>query len=215
MNAPQVKICGITRSDDALVALAEGAAYLGFILYQESPRCVTLDQAHALFASANVPAEKRVAVGVNPDPDHLVLWKERGFARFQVHFPHDLPRERIASWANVVGRENLWLAPKLPPEESFPVDLLDHAEVFLIDAYTMDAYGGTGKTADWFRFAEWKTRWPDKDWILAGGISPENVAAAVAATGTDRLDANSGVESSPGTKDSAKVRILFERLRAT
>ncbi len=215
MNAPQVKICGITRPDDAVVALAEGAAHLGFILYQKSPRCVTLEQAHALFAAANVPAEKRVAVGVNPDPDRLVHWKEGGFALFQVHFPHDLPRERIASWAAVVGRENLWLAPKLPMEESFPEDLLDCAEVFLIDAYSPHAYGGTGETADWARFAEWKNLWPGKEWILAGGLSPENVAAAVAATGTNRLDANSGVESSPGTKDSAKVRALFERLGAT
>ncbi len=215
MNATQVKICGITRSEDAVVALAEGAAHLGFILYEKSPRCVTLEQAHALFASANVPREKRVAVDVDPDPDRLARWKEGGFALFQVHFPHDLPRERIASWANVVGRENLWLAPRLSPEESFPEDLFDHAEAFLIDAYSSHAYGGTGETSDWIRFAEWKSRWPGKDWILAGGLSPENVADAVAATGTDRLDANSGVESSPGTKDPAKVRVLFERLRAT
>ena len=190
--------------------MAEGAVYLGFILYEKSPRCVTLDQVRALFADANVPEAKRVAVGVNPDPDQLGRWKERGFARFQLHFPHDLPRERIASWAAVVGRGNLWLAPKLPREESFPEDLLDYASVFLIDAYATDAYGGTGETADWPRFAEWKKRWPDKEWILAGGISPENAVAAVAATGTDWLDANSGVESAPGTKDSAKVRALFE-----
>ena len=89
------------------------------------------------------------------------------------------------------------------------------ADSFLIDAFSTDAYGGTGKTADWSGFAEWKSLWPDKEWILAGGLSPENVSRAVAISGAGRVDANSGVESAPGIKDSAKVRAFFASLGAT
>lgn len=215
MNVPKIKICGMTRPEDAEIALAEGADYLGFILYEKSPRCITLSQAQSLFTDANVPEEKRVVVEVNPDPDHLSRCKEGGFSCFQIHFPLDLPRERIVSWIDVVGLENLWLAPRFPPGDSFPDDLLDLAEIFLVDACSKHAYGGTGKTADWARFSKWKSCRPDKTWILAGGLSPENVAEAVAVTGTERLDANSGIESAPGIKDSAKVRAFFARLRAT
>lgn len=215
MNVPKIKVCGITRSEDAEFALAEGADLLGFILYEKSPRQVTLSEAHALFADAEVPEGKRVAVDVSPDPDRLARWKNGGFSLFQLHFPYDLPRDRIAEWAQVVGSENLWLAPKLPPDQPFPEDLAVLASSFLVDGYSPDAYGGTGQPADWTRFAEWKSLWPDKEWILAGGLSPENVSRAVAISGAGRVDANSGVESAPGIKDSAKVRAFFASLGAT
>ncbi len=215
MKASQVKICGITRPRDAELALAEGAGHLGFILHEKSPRYVTLSQARALFEEAGVPEEKRVAVAVDPEVDCLGRWKEGGFSVFQLHFPCDLARDRIAEWAELVGPENLWLAPKLPPGELFPEDLLDLADSFLIDAFSTDAYGGTGKTSDWAGFADWQSQWPDKEWILAGGLSPENVTEAVAVSGAVRVDANSGVESAPGIKDSVKIRAFFASLRAT
>jgi phosphoribosylanthranilate isomerase len=163
-------------------------------------------------AALPVPVEKPVAVEVNPDPERLAGMATVGFARYQLHFPHDLSRERIAEWAEIVGRENLWLAPKLPPDQPFPDDLLDFAEAFLVDAFAEDAYGGTGHTADWLRFADLKERFPEKKWILAGGLSPDNVVEAIAATGADRIDANSGVESAPGIKDPEKIQALFKAL---
>jgi phosphoribosylanthranilate isomerase len=212
MSLPLVKICGITRARDGAAALEAGASHLGFILYEKSPRAITLEQVGALMAALPVPVEKPVAVDVNPEPERLARWTTGGFARYQLHFPHDLPGERIAEWAKVVGRANLWLAPKLPPGEPFPEDLIELADTFIADAFSEDAYGGTGKIADWSRFADWRNRWPDKSWILAGGLSPENVAEALSATGTDRLDANSGVETSPGIKDSDKILAFFEAL---
>ena len=212
MTTPLVKVCGITRARDGAAALEAGASHLGFILYEKSPRAITLEQVGALMAALPVPLEKPVAVDVNPDPERLARWATGGFARYQLHFPHDLPRERIAQWAEIVGRENLWLAPKLPPGEAFPEDILEFSDFFLVDAFSEDAYGGTGETADWSRFADRKKRWPDKNWILAGGLSPDNVAAALAATGAERLDANSGVETSPGIKDPDKIRAFFEAL---
>jgi len=215
MTFPKVKICGMTRPQDVEVALAEGADYLGFILYEKSPRSITLSNARSLFTDSRVPEEKRVLVEVNPDPDHLARCQEIGFSLFQIHFPLDLSRDRIASWIDVVGLENLWLAPRFSQDDSFPDDLWDLAETFLVDASSTDAYGGTGHTADWERFSAWKSSHSDKSWILAGGLSPENVAEAVAVTGTERLDANSGLESAPGIKDAAKVQAFFARLQTT
>ena len=214
-SSPMVKVCGITRARDGAAALEAGASHLGFILYEKSPRAITLEQVGALMAALPVPVEKPVAVDVDPDPERLARMATGGFARYQLHFPHDLPRERIAEWAEIVGRENLWLAPKLPPDQPFPDDLLDFAEAFLIDAFAEDAYGGTGHTADWSRFADLKESFPEKKWILAGGLSPDNVVDAIAATGTDRIDANSGVESAPGVKDPEKIEALFSALSAS
>ena len=211
-SSPLVKVCGITRARDGAAALEAGASHIGFILYEQSPRAITLEQVGALMAALPVPVEKPVAVEVNPDPERLAGMATVGFARYQLHFPHDLPRERIAEWAEIVGRENLWLAPKLPPDQPFPENLLDFAETFLIDAFAEDAYGGTGHTADWSRFAGLKERFPEKKWILAGGLSPDNVVEAIAATGAGHIDANSGVESAPGIKDPEKIKALFKAL---
>ena len=210
--SPLVKVCGITRASDGAAALESGASHLGFILYEKSPRAITLEQVGALMAALPVPVEKPVAVDVEPDFERLAHMATAGFARYQLHFPHDLPREIIAEWAEIVGRENLWLAPKLPPDQPFPEDLLEFTEAFLVDAFSEDAYGGTGHTADWSRFAELKERFPEKKWILAGGLSPDNVVDAIAATGTDCIDANSGVESAPGVKDPEKIEALFGAL---
>lgn len=215
MKLPKVKVCGITRVEDAETALVEGADFLGFILYEKSPRHITLGHAQSLFNDAAVPEEKRVVVAVDPDSDTLSRWRDGGFAHFQIHFPMGLPADRVLSWGDVVGLENLWLAPRNSSGQSLPEELLPLAETFLVDACSEDAYGGTGKTADWERFAELKTKHPEKRWILAGGLSPENVRQAVAATHAEAVDANSGVEATPGIKDPIKVRAFFDRLRAT
>ncbi len=214
MTTPLVKVCGITRSEDGACALEAGASHLGFILYEKSPRALSLEQVGAVMAALPVPVEKPVAVDVDPDPDRLAHHLSGGFARHQIHFPFDLSRERIRKWAEIAGRENLWLAPKLPPGEVFPEDLLPLADTFLVDAFVQDAFGGTGKTSDWAGFAAWKERWPEKNWILAGGLSPDNVVAALEATGAERLDANSGVETAPGIKSPEKIQALFRALDA-
>ncbi|MFP6854505.1 MAG: phosphoribosylanthranilate isomerase [Opitutales bacterium] len=215
MKLPKVKICGITRVEDAETALAEGADFLGFIFYDKSPRNITLGHAQSLFSDAEIPEEKRVVVAVNPNRDTLSRWRDGGFSHFQIHFPMDLPGDRVLSWGDAVGLDNLWLAPRTSSGQSLPEELLPLAETFLVDACSEDTYGGTGKTADWERFAEWKTNHPDKTWILAGGLSPENVRQAVAATHAEIVDANSGVEATPGIKDPLKIRAFFDRLRAT
>ena len=102
------------------------------------------------------------------------------------------------------GSINLWLAPKLPPGVDFPDHLLQYAETFVIDAYSQDKFGGTGKPADWKSFSEYHDLYPEKKWILAGGIGPKNVVSSVVQTNARMIDLNSAVESKPGQKKSTR-----------
>jgi phosphoribosylanthranilate isomerase len=83
----------------------------------------------------------------------------------------------------------------------------------LLDAYAPDEYGGSGETMDWALGAEAVRRWPDRQIVLAGGLVPENVAAAVRQVHPAAVDVASGVESAPGRKDPAKVRAFIEAVR--
>ena len=111
-----------------------------------------------------------------------------------------------------MGAHRLWLAPKLPPGEDVPVEWLPLAATFLMDTFHAGGFGGSGKTGDWAKFARHQQANPQHTWILAGGLNPENIADAVARSGAHFVDVNSGVESSPGVKDHAKLRRLAEVL---
>jgi phosphoribosylanthranilate isomerase len=135
------------------------------------------------------------------------------FQYYQFHFPLDLDIEIIRQWSEMVGPSNLWLAPKLPPGADFPDHLLQYAETFVIDAYSQDKFGGTGKSADWKSFSEFQILYPEKKWILAGGIGPENVVSSVIQTDARMIDLNSAVESKPGQKEVDKIKSVFESLK--
>jgi phosphoribosylanthranilate isomerase len=136
----------------------------------------------------------------------LSAFNALGFDFFQVHFRHDLPPATVASWAETVGVERLWLAPKLPPEVEMPGALLPLAKHFLLDTFHADKFGGTGATGDWAKFARQQTAHADKTWILSGGLNPDNIGEAVRASGARFVDVNSGVESAPGVKDQEKLK---------
>ena len=109
----------------------------------------------------------------------------------------------------MVGADNLWLAPRLPTGTNFPEDLIPFAQTFLIDAYSKDRFGGTGELSDWSGFLNWKNKYSSKSWILAGGISSENIKEALSETQANMIDVNSGVETSPGIKDHVKIKKFF------
>lgn len=210
VNGLTVKVCGITRMADAELALELGADYLGMICYRKSPRSVTLEQARDL--CNRIPAGKRVFVDVATGTDELENFADLGFDAFQLHFDLDLSLATVAAWSGIVGTEALWLAPRLPVEEPFPQPILEFADTLVLDTPVKGLYGGTGKTGDWDRFAELSTLYQHKRWVLAGGLGPDNVVAAIRASGATMIDVNSGVESSPGVKDPAKLRALFAAL---
>ena len=209
----EVKVCGITNKRDALNALQAGASFLGFILYPKSPRHISLEHVKQISESLKDISCKKVAVDVAPRLEDVALMQKADFQYYQFHFPLDLDIEIIRQWSEMVGPSNLWLAPKLPPGADFPDHLLQYAETFVIDAYSQDKFGGTGKSADWNSFSKYQNLYPEKKWILAGGIGPENVVSSVIQTDARMIDLNSAVESKPGQKEVDKIKSVFESLK--
>ena len=205
------KVCGITRAVDARTAAELGADFIAFNLYPKSPRYISPADYEAL--RANLPSgPRRVAVLVEPAASELAAALAAGFDFFQIHARAESALSMVASWSAAVSPARLWLAPKLPPGVAFPVEWLALADTFLVDTFHAEGFGGSGKTGDWSGFARLAASHPEKTWVLAGGLSPDNVAAARAQSGTRFLDVNSGVESAPGIKSPEKLRALVAAL---
>ena len=207
--ATQVKICGITRAEDAEKALSLGADFIGINLYQKSPRAVPPERVSGLLEV--IPRGKRVLVDVSTPSDQLEKYLSLGFDYYQIHFDLDISMATLAAWSGLVGPEALWVAPRIPPEEAhFPQILMEFADTVLLDTYDKEAYGGTGRAGqNWQRFLDCTLLYQHKRWILAGGLSPDNVKDALTATQAEIIDVASGVESAPGIKDPEKLERLF------
>ncbi len=208
----QLKICGLTSPADAERALAAGADYLGLIVHPDSPRYLAPDCFRAL--AAHAPPGRLVVVAVAPSAEELRAWREAGAGALQVHFPADTALATVRRWSEAAGRDRLWLAPRLRPEEDLPEDWLPLADTFLLDTFAADRFGGTGRTGDWDKFRRHRRAHPDKTWILSGGLGPDNIVQALAATGAQFVDIGSGVEARPGVKDPAKLLGLAAALAA-
>lgn len=206
----RLKICGLTTQADAEFAAQAGADFLGFILIPESPRYLPLENFRAF--GAHLPAGRKVAVALEPTMTQLAELSAAGFDFFQIHFRHDAPVTTVASWAEAVGSDRLWLSPKLPPGVSVPAAVLPFAKTFHFDSYHVRKFGGTGETGDWNKFSRHRRAHPKKTWILSGGLNPANIGDAIRQSGARFVDVNSGVESAPGVKDPAKLQRLVERL---
>lgn len=200
----RLKVCGLTSIVDAELADRCGADYLGFILYPKSPRYLPLTSYEAM--GPRLPDRKKVAVSVEPSLTELTAMQTAGFDFFQIHFGLGYSHSLIAAWSRTVGPEKLWLAPKLPPEQDVPADLLPLAHYFLLDTFHPEKFGGTGQTGDWAKFSRHQKNHADAFWILSGGLNPGNIGEAVRQTGARFVDVNSGVESAPGVKDLEKLK---------
>jgi phosphoribosylanthranilate isomerase len=204
-----IKVCGITRAADAAMLRAYGADFLGVNVWPGSPRCAAAPGRAALLRE--IPADARVAVTVNPTAAEARALLAEGFAIVQAHFDPALRDCDPAALAREIGRDRLWLAPKLANGAAFPAELLPCSATFVHDAHAKGAFGGTGQTGDWARFKGLVADHPGHRWVLAGGLGPTNVEAAVQA-GARFLDLNSGVESSPGLKSAEKMAKVYELL---
>lgn len=203
----KIKICGLTREADVDLALSLGADYFGFIVYPKSPRGISLERAVEL--SARVPSSKRVLVDVDSDAEQLRQAADMGFEYFQIHTSMECSLASLAAWSGIVGSEHLWLAPRIAPTDAFPEFALEYANTILIDTFHSNQVGGTGQTGDWGRFAKFAKKYPHTQMILAGGLGPSNALSAIASSGANIIDVNSGVEKSPGNKDPVKLREIF------
>lgn len=202
---PRVKVCGITRFEDAELAVRLGADAVGFVLWDGSPRHIDPVSAGAIARRLPVFVT-RVGVVVNPSAEGIGRVAEAaGLDAIQLHGDesvsafHGVTRRLIKA----VALENdaaVAAAVALPPEVTVLVDALDRTR-----------RGGTGQRADWTRAAAVARRRPV---ILAGGLTADNVAAAVAEVRPWAVDVASGIESSPGVKSRERMEAFFAALGA-
>ena len=178
VNGIEIKVCGLTRLSDALAAETFGVDYLGFNFFQESPRFLSFEDYRSI--AGELPDLPKVAIAVLPDREMIADLLKLGIDFYQFHYPADrTPRSTLREWSSILGPERLWLAPRIGPAHSFDEDALPFAATWLLDAYRKGAYGGTGQTGDWEEFARISEKRPEKSWILAGGLGPDNVKAAL------------------------------------
>jgi phosphoribosylanthranilate isomerase len=202
-----VKVCGVTREEDALAAVAAGVDALGFNFYAKSKRAVRLDDIAAWVA--RLPEDiGRVAVLVQPDEALLrVLQESALFHALQFHGGE--AADFCARW----GGDFYVKACPLSDQASAAGATADPAPCLLLDAHAPGEFGGTGRTIDW-SLAAGVVRAVGRPVVLSGGLHPDNVAAAVAAVRPAAVDTASGVESAPGIKDAAKMKAFVDAVRA-
>lgn len=212
INQTQLKICGLKTAADAAAAAAIGADYLGFVFHPASPRHLRFAAYAAL--APDLPPLKRVGVTVYTNLDDLARIAATGVDFVQVHFPNETPFVEAARWTDIVPPDRLWLAPRVPPGRELDLAFVSLADTFVLDTYDPKKSGGTGRTGDWEHFVWLRKKFIKVTWVLAGGLTPENIAAAVAATAPKIVDVNSGVEAEPGVKSPKKLAALAAALAA-
>jgi phosphoribosylanthranilate isomerase len=195
-----VKICGITRLEDAQAAVEAGANAVGFVFWPKSPRRVDVERAREI---ASALPEDVTTVGVfvdQPLNDVNDVARRVGLRVVQLHGSEDgeyvraVTRPVIKAVA-VVGRQ-------APDINAWPSNV-----TVLLDVHDPLKKGGTGKTIDWTVAASVASR---RNVLLAGGLTPQNVGDAIARVRPYGIDVSSGVEREPGIKDHGRIKALFE-----
>lgn len=204
MKRTRVKICGITRVDDARVAAELGADAIGLVFYQKSPRHVERSTAAAI-ARAVGPFVTTVGLFVNAPPEIVADTLDAvGLQLLQFHGDED------DAYCRQFGRpyiKAIRMAPGLDLTQE--VTRFPGASGYLVDAWHRDKYGGTGETFEWQRLPQ------DVDFplILAGGLTPDNVAEAIAQVAPYGVDVSGGVESAHGIKSVELVQQFITRAK--
>jgi len=196
----RVKICGVASVADATVAIQCGADLIGLNFYPPSPRAVDLPT--ALTIRAVIPAEVWcVGIFVNASRELITSHAEQ-LALNAIQFHGDEEAADLQGWSCPTIK-----VVRLRPNELWPDWTQLPADYLLLDTYRPGRYGGTGETFSWDRVATFPFQ--HDRLILAGGLTPENVAEAVRAIRPWAVDVASGVESAPGRKDPEKIRAFI------
>ncbi len=200
-----VKICGITRLEDAISAVELGASAIGFIFYEKSPRAITPNDAHTISEKLSA-SSARVGVFVN-SPENFIKRSISNVPLDAIQLHGDEPPQ-FCDQFNLPVFKGIQVSDKksLQEMERFDVD------GFLLDTASNGNYGGTGRTFDWSLLYD---KEPEAPIILSGGLRPENVLSAIKAVRPSAIDVNSGVESKPGVKDQKKMHHLMNQLSKT
>lgn len=205
---PRVKICGITRVEDALLAVDLGATALGFICWPASPRFIDPDRARAIVERLP-PLVTTIGVFVN-QPLEVVetVTAQVPLRAVQLH-GSETPAFCAAVGVPVIKSIAV---PNGAADRVFEVARRYPEVTLLLDAYDPVRVGGTGRTIDWSVAARLGKA---RNIVLSGGLSPENVREAIAMVRPYAVDVSSGVEAAPGIKDPDRLRALFAAIDST
>lgn len=208
MPLPHVKICGITRLEDARYCAGAGADYLGFIQYEESPRYIAPASARQIIDWVYGPTP--VGVFVNREADDVNAAVEAaGFELAQLH-GHETPEMCAAVTVPVVKAFSVTHDASAEQLLAIMEPYRDVVDYFLLDTHHTSLYGGTGESFNWRLARELADAVP---LFLAGGIDETNVREAVQTIRPFALDLSSSVESAPGVKDFDKLGRFFDAFR--
>jgi phosphoribosylanthranilate isomerase len=197
-----IKICGITRLEDARVAVECGANAVGFVFWPGSPRWIDPSRAQAI-AAGLPPFVTPVGVFVNQPAKYVNdVAAAVGLGVLQLHGDESL---EFAASLNRPVLKAVTLATGDAAIDRWPPETM-----VLLDAHDPVRRGGTGRTIDWTRAASVAARRPI---VLAGGLNPDNVAAAIERVRPHGIDVSSGVEAAPGVKDHGLLKQLFDAIR--
>jgi phosphoribosylanthranilate isomerase len=207
----RIKICGITKLDQALQIVADGATELGFICVKRSPRYIALPQIKEIVKGLPQKVNK-IGVWVNEDREEIIKTVlETKLTSVQLH--GDETTEYCEKLRSQLP-ENIEIIKviRVKDQETLATinNYADYVNTFLLDAYHPENFGGTGKTLDWENIRDFNFKRP---WFLAGGLTPNNIKDALLKLQPNGIDLSSGVEKSPGDKDLKKVKELFKQLR--
>ena len=200
-----IKICGITNLEDARSAVSYGANALGFMMYEKSPRKIAKEE--VLEIIKELPEEViPVMVFVNPSSEYVERCLEVSSKLIPQFHGDETP-----AFCSSFGRDFL-KALRVSGKEDLQTIFESYSKswMLLLDSYQKNDFGGTGKAFEWKNLKEKEF---NKPYLLAGGLNPENVEKALSLVSCAGLDVSSGVESSPGKKDSIKLRKFIETAR--
>ena len=204
--AARVKICGLTRPEDAAHASGAGASFLGVVFAGGRRRVSFGKAAEIVAASRGIPV---LGVFGDQSVEEIVRGaREAGLAGAQLHGSYDSADAARLAEAGLIVWRVLRIAR---PEDLDPLSQISHhAAAVLVEPRVPGAQGGAGVPLDLARAVEARRRMPDAQMVLAGGLTPETVGRAVALVGPDIVDVSSGVESLPGIKDQDKIARFLE-----
>ncbi|MEW4447722.1 phosphoribosylanthranilate isomerase [Qipengyuania sp. JC766] len=208
--SPSIKICGLRDEATLGAALDADASHVGFVHFEPSPRHVSLEDAGRLRALARGRA-KAVLLLVTADLETTVRAIEAVKPDVIQFHGNETPE-----WSGLIrqrAKVEVWKALGVKDAETLAKSrrFEGHVDRLLFDAPARKLPGGNGEAFDWRLLADFDHTIP---WGLAGGLTPDNVAAAIAATGAELVDTSSGVESAPGVKDVDRIAAFCEAARS-
>ena len=206
----RIKICGITKPEQAQKIAQIGATALGFICVERSPRYVTPSQIKEILSQLSIPID---TIGVFANAEMVKIEqivRETGLSGVQLHgseskeFCQQL-RQILPTNTEIIKAFRIKTPESLVATDSYT----DYVDTLLLDAYHPQMLGGTGQTINWQELRQFS---PTLPWMLAGGLNPDNISDALTQLKPDGIDLSSGVEKSPGDKDLDLVARLFEHI---